>query len=125
SHGASVEMPALPGATMIALAGVPVRMSALTIACSRAPCPKTKIFTGSSLVWLWRAVFGLVGHPLRCDSINLKVLALSDRYYLNRDHPFVNLVHDAILIGYVVFKTIGERAAQSLRAGRRVDQNSI
>ena len=57
SHGASVEMPALPGATMIEAAGVPVRISALTIACSRAPCPKTKIFTGSSLVWLCGAVF--------------------------------------------------------------------
>ena len=118
-------MPALPGATMISLAGVPVRISALTIACSRAPCPKTKIFTGSSLVWLCGAVFGLVRNSFGRDSINLEVLALAYRDDLNSDDLFFDSINDAILIGHMVFKTIGERPAESFPAGSRVGQNAI
>jgi hypothetical protein len=42
-------MPALPGATKMLAREVPVRTSALTIACSLAPEPKTKIFISTSL----------------------------------------------------------------------------
>ena len=49
-HSTWAEIPLLPGATMISLGFVPVLIRALTMACSLAPCPKTRIFIFPSLV---------------------------------------------------------------------------
>ena len=45
----SLAMPSFPGAQTMFAAGVPVRMRALTIACSLAPEPTTRILIEVSL----------------------------------------------------------------------------
>ena len=45
----SLAMPSFPGAQTMSVAGVPVRMRALTIACSLAPEPTTRILIEASL----------------------------------------------------------------------------